>query len=443
MDSLMQMPKYEVYKDSGVEWLGRLPSKWGIKKLKYLGVIYAGLGGKKGDDFSKEYKDGFSPFIPFTSISNSSIVANRFQFVSVKPSEVQVQVENNDILFLMSSETLEDIAKCALYRGEIQPLYLNSFCKGFRIRSANAQPDFINHLLQSDYYREYFAISARGFTRINLKQEFINNAPMALPSLAEQTAIAAFLDRKTEKIDQAVAIKEKQIALLKERKQILIQNAVTRSLDPNVPMKDSGVEWIGEIPAHWKFFKLGSILKSVSIKNQPHRPLLSITRERGVIVRNIDDQEENHNYIPDDLTNYKMIEKGQFGMNKMKAWQGSYGVSDYTGIVSPAYYIFSFLKSFYPPFFHFAIRSKLYVSFFGKASDGVRIGQWDLSKTRMKEIPFVLPPYDEQVEIVAKINSESDKADNAITLQQQQIEKLKEYKTTLINSAVTGKTKVA
>ena len=286
MDSLMQMPKYEVYKDSGVEWLGRLPSKWGIKKLKYLGVIYAGLGGKKGDDFSKEYKDGFSPFIPFTSISNSSIVANRFQFVSVKPSEVQVQVENNDILFLMSSETLEDIAKCALYRCEIQPLYLNSFCKGFRIRSANAQPDFINHLLQSDYYREYFAISARGFTRINLKQEYINNAPIALPSLAEQTAIAAFLDRKTAQIDQAVAIKEQQIALLKERKQILIQNTVTRGLDPNVPMKDSGVEWIGEIPAHWIVKRLKYVLAERNERSKTgEEPLFMVSQVHGLVVR--------------------------------------------------------------------------------------------------------------------------------------------------------------
>ncbi|MEE9423482.1 MAG: hypothetical protein V3V18_00710 [Methylococcales bacterium] len=98
MDSLMQIPRYEDYRDSGIKWLGGIPKKWGIKKLKYLGAIYAGLGGKKGDDFSKEYKEGFSPFVPFTSISDASIVANRYQFVSVKSYEVQAQVKNNDIL---------------------------------------------------------------------------------------------------------------------------------------------------------------------------------------------------------------------------------------------------------------------------------------------------------------------------------------------------------
>ncbi|EOF5284476.1 restriction endonuclease subunit S, partial [Salmonella enterica] len=101
----------------------------------------------------------------------------------------------------------------------------------------------------------------------------------------------------------------------------------------------------------------------------------------------MDDKESNHNFIPDDLSGYKKLEKGQFGMNKMKAWQGSYGVSKFTGIVSPAYFIFDFTKAINPEFFNWAIRSKLYVSFFGSASDGVRIGQWDLSKARMKVIP--------------------------------------------------------
>lgn len=223
----------------------------------------------------------------------------------------------------------------------------------------------------------------------------------------------------------------------------MIQHAVTKGLNPHAPMRDSGVEWIGEIPEHWEVDKLGRMLKPVSIKNKPNYMLLSITREKGVIERDRDDQTENHNFIPDDLSGYKLLEKGQFGMNKMKAWQGSYGVSEHTGIVSPAYYIFAFIADVEPRFFHLAIRSSLYISFFGSASDGVRIGQWDLSKTRMKEIPFLLPPRKEQIGIVAHIETQSAKIDKAIDIQQQQINKLKEYKATLINSAVTGKIKVA
>ncbi|MCQ8213755.1 restriction endonuclease subunit S [Cetobacterium somerae] len=190
---------------------------------------------------------------------------------------------------------------------------------------------------------------------------------------------------------------------MNERKQVIVQNTVTKGLNPEVEMKDSGDEWLGQIPIHWEISKLKQILSPISIKDKTHLPLLSITREKGIILRDIENMEENHNFIPDDLSGYKMIEKGQFGMNKMKAWQGSYGISEYTGIVSPAYYIFKLIKDINPEFFHLAIRSKIYVPFFGKASDGVRIGQWDLSKSRMKEIPFIIPPLEEQERIISYI----------------------------------------
>lgn len=201
--------------------------------------------------------------------------------------------------------------------------------------------------------------------------------------------------------------------------------------------KDSGVEWLGEVPSHWEISSLGKILLSVSEKNRPDLPLLSITRELGVIERDTEDQDSNHNFIPDDLSNYKILKKGQFGMNKMKAWQGSYGVSDFTGIVSPAYYIFDFIKSINPQFFHWAIRSKIYVSFFGSASDGVRIGQWDLSKSRMKSIPFIIPSNDEQQKIAQFLDNKTAKIDQAVDLAEKQIALLKEHKQILIQNAVT------
>ena len=201
--------------------------------------------------------------------------------------------------------------------------------------------------------------------------------------------------------------------------------------------KDSGVEWLGEVPSHWEISSLGKILLSVSEKNRPDLPLLSITRELGVIERDTEDQDSNHNFIPDDLSNYKILKKGQFGMNKMKAWQGSYGVSDFTGIVSPAYYIFDFIKSINPQFFHWAIRSKIYVSFFGSASDGVRIGQWDLSKSRMKSIPFIIPSNDEQQKIAQFLDDKTVKIDQAVDLAEKQIALLKEHKQILIQNAVT------
>jgi type I restriction enzyme S subunit len=201
--------------------------------------------------------------------------------------------------------------------------------------------------------------------------------------------------------------------------------------------KDSGVEWLGEIPEGWTLGKLGTLLKPVSIKGKPDLPLLSITRELGVIERNLDEDEGNHNFIPDDLSGYKVIQKGQFGMNKMKAWQGSYGISQFTGIISPAYYVFDFTSEIDPRFFHFAIRSNNYVAFFGKASDGVRIGQWDLSKSRMKEIPFFIPSPPEQTAIATFLDDKTAKIDRAIAQKEQLIALLKERKQIIIQNAVT------
>lgn len=201
--------------------------------------------------------------------------------------------------------------------------------------------------------------------------------------------------------------------------------------------KDSDYQWIGNIPEKWNVQKLSSCLFPVSEKNRPSLPLLSITRELGVIERDIEDQDTNHNFIPDDLTNYKLLKKGQFGMNKMKAWQGSYGISNYTGIVSPAYFVFDLTKNIETEFFNWAIRSSLYVSYFGSASDGVRIGQWDLSKTRMKSIPFLIPSKNEQIAIVNFLDQKTAQIDQAIAIKQKQIELLKERQQIIIQQAVT------
>ena len=208
-------------------------------------------------------------------------------------------------------------------------------------------------------------------------------------------------------------------------------------LPKHATCKASGFDWVGEVPSHWDVERLGSMLNAVSEKNRPDLPLLSITRELGVIERDVEDQESNHNFIPDDLSGYKVLRKGQFGMNKMKAWQGSYGVSAYTGIVSPAYFIFDFAREVDPHFFNIAIRSKLYVSYFGSASDGVRVGQWDLNQSRMRQIPILLPPLSEQRTIAKFLDGKCPKIDEAVRIKEEQIALLRERRQILIQEAVT------
>lgn len=178
-----------------------------------------------------------------------------------------------------------------------------------------------------------------------------------------------------------------------------------------------------------------NLISMTSVKNHPNETLLSVVREQGVIVRDIE-ADDNHNFIPEDLSGYKLIEEGQLVINKMKAWQGSYAVSGYRGIVSPAYYTCD-LRLAYKTFFNVAIRSCAYVPFFTQYSKGIRVGQWDLSPVGLKEIPFFLPPLAEQRAIVSYLDGKVGQIDTYVAKQTQQIELLKELKQAVIANAVT------
>lgn len=200
--------------------------------------------------------------------------------------------------------------------------------------------------------------------------------------------------------------------------------------------RDSSVPWIGDIPGHWEVHQLRKYLSLVSDKGYPEEQLLSVTRESGVIIRNTDSKEENHNFIPDDLSNYKLVKQGQFAVNKMKAWQGSYGVSQHHGIVSPAYYVCN-LNNINPAFFSVAIRSKAYVPFFTQMSKGIRSGQWDLSPIALKQIFFMEPPLAEQEKIVAFLDKQTNLIESCICLRERELQTLNELKQAKIASAVT------
>ncbi len=200
---------------------------------------------------------------------------------------------------------------------------------------------------------------------------------------------------------------------------------------------ETNLQWLGIPPSHWQVQKLRHMLSPFSEKNHPEMPLLSVVREKGIIIRNVEDKEENHNYVPDDLSNYKLVKRGQFAMNKMKAWQGSYGVSQFDGIVSPAYFVFDLNFDISPEFFHRAIRSKAYVCYFAQASDGIRVGQWDLSMPRMREIPFLIPPRAEQDQIVRFLDWKVSEINKLIRVKQLEIQRLNEKMLTVINSLVT------
>ena len=186
----------------------------------------------------------------------------------------------------------------------------------------------------------------------------------------------------------------------------------------------------------WNNVPLRKLIKPNNKRNHPDLPLLSVVRDKGVIKRKLD-RSDNHNVIPEDLSNYKVVCNGQFIINKMKAWQGSCGVSDFEGIVSPAYYVFD-LDIDNPRFFNYAIRSRVYIDEFGRISSGIRVNQWDLSLLRLKYIPFLLPPCAEQDQIVCYLDWKVSQINKLINAKQRQISLLQEQKRVVIEDVLTS-----
>lgn len=206
-------------------------------------------------------------------------------------------------------------------------------------------------------------------------------------------------------------------------------------LRPYADYKPTGSQWIGDIPINWQSQSLRTVIKRRNERNRPDLPLLSVAREKGVFVRSLTDLEENHNVIPEDLSNYKVARAGNLVINKMKAWQGSMGIAPCDGIVSPAYFVFDFQIPD-TGFGQRLLRSKPYVAHFAQASDGVRIGQWDLSVAGMRQIPVLLPSIDEQSAIVRFLGHADRQIDSVIRAKRKLIVLLNEQKQTIIHHAV-------
>ena len=215
-------------KDSGVEWIGLIPEHWERFRLKDLGYTYSGLTGKSGDDFRCDDETKTKPYVPFTNVLNNTVVDNdSFNYVAMGDNEQQNQVKTGDLLFLMSSEDYESIAKSAVVLGNPGEVYLNSFCRGLRITNHNCYAPFLNYQLNSEMYRDALRFEARGFTRINIKIDRVASHFVSLPPFLEQQAIAAYLDEKCSKIDAATENIGKQIDALKRLKRALINEVVT------------------------------------------------------------------------------------------------------------------------------------------------------------------------------------------------------------------------
>lgn len=201
-------------------------------------------------------------------------------------------------------------------------------------------------------------------------------------------------------------------------------------------MKDSKLPWIGAIPSHWHIIRIKELMQNVSEKNHPNATVLSLYREYGILPK--DSRDDNHNVTSLDTASYKFVRIGELVINKMKAWQGSLGVSDYEGIVSPAYYVCRFTSDkINTKYFHYLIRCKVYAQEFERLSTGMRVGQWDLGIDDFMCTPAIIPPIDEQSAIASYLDDQCAKIDALISEAKASIEEYKQWKASLIFETVT------
>ena len=442
------MKKYDSYKDSGIEYLDKIPVHWQELRMRFIGYLYGGLSGKSANDFNQLTNEDNKCFIPFTNIANNfRIDPESLQTVVIAENEKQNKVKKGDLFFLMSSENYDDVGKSAVLLDDLEETYLNSFCKGFRITKENIVPKFLNYQLHSKQLRHNLLTGANGFTRINLKIDKVIDLLTALPPIAEQTSIASFLDRKTSEIDDIIADKKRLLELYEEEKTAIINQAVTKGLDPNAPMKDSGIEWLGEIPEHWEVKKLKNISSIVLGK-------MLLSQDKGGYSLKPYLRAANLNWINVNVEDVKEMWFSDMEILKYRLKRNDLLVSEggevgRTCIWKEELDECYIQNSVHKVTFHDSYEPHYYLQLFfvyGKigAFDSLvnRISIAHLTAEKLREVEILDLPLKEQQLIVHHIESECSKIDFKKARTEELIELLTEYRTSLISEAVTGKIKV-
>lgn len=427
---MMNIPshaRYDNYKASHAEWLGDVPNDWDIKKMKYLFRDHSQKGQPDATLLSVTQGQGV---VPRTWVENRMVMPSgnleSFKFI-----------EKED--FAISLRSFEGGLEYCHHDGIISPAYTV-----LKRRQPGLDSGFYRYLFKSYAFISELQTSVVGIREgKNISFEELSYSLMPIPPLPEQRAIAAFLDDKCAKIDGAVKIKEDQIALLRERRQIIIQDAVTRGRNPAAPMKDSGIDWIGHIPAHWDVRRNFTLFRESKRSGNANLPVLSVSIHSGVSTEELSAEENIRSAIKiEDRTSYKEVLPGFVAYNMMRAWQGGIGSVSVHGMVSPAYVVAEPIAEVDAAFFELLYRTPVYIWQMDAASKGITDFRKRLYWDDFRNLVTILPPMDEQREIIQSITSMTAKINGGISIKESQIAALKEYKASLINAAVTGKIQV-
>jgi len=414
---------YPSYKDSDSPWFPSIPEHWTIIANRYIFDMKKSQVGKKSNQYT------------LLSLTLNGIIKRDMENPSGKfPAEFDTyqEVKKGDFIFcLFDVEETPRAVGLSKFDGMITGAYTV----------------FKNRLAQDANYLYYFFLSLdenkqwkplyKGLRNTITKENFYS-FKTPIPPIEEQTAIANFLDEKTAEIKEFIRLKEKTIELLKERKTAIINQAVTKGLDPNVEMQASGIEWLGEIPKHWQVKKLKYMFRITKrIVGELGYDVLSIT-QRGIVVKDITSGEGQ---LSMDYSKYQLIEQGDYGMNHMDLLTGFVDISKFRGVVSPDYRVFQVCSkvadpSYYLNLFQMGYKNKIFFAF-GRGSS--QLGRWRLPAEEFNNFQCPVPPIEEQKAIMNFLEEGVGEYDEEIKKIKKEIALIKEYQQSLISEAVTGK----
>ena len=398
------------------------PSQWKEKRFKHLSTVQKGrLPPHTPEEIETETS------IPYLSMEYLRDNNASPSYVLLEPG--LVLADKDDILLLWDGSNAGEFLRAR--KGAVSstiakitpqcvdPNFLFWACKG-------AEP-----LVRSDTI---------GMGIPHVDSDVLANLKLPLPTIAEQYAIANYLDRETTLLDELVVVKEWLLVLLAEKRWALITQAVTRGLDPDVPLRDTGIPWLTKIPAHWDIQRVASLLQQRNERDEPELPLLEVSIKAGVALRKFSD--DRIEITASDFNIYKVARKGDVVFNKMRMWQGAVGITPEDGLVSPDYTVATPIGTLSSEYAEQLFRTKMFSAECARYSHGIVWDRLRLYWEGFRDIVVPLPPSEEQQGIVAYIATETAKLDTLKLVTERTIALLKERRAALIAAAVTGKIKV-
>ena len=426
-------------KDSGIEWIGEIPQTWGTLRLKYC--LIANDGGVWGIDPIDESEAKIVLRSTEQTIDGQWCISDPATRNLTGINLLRYRIKPHDLLFTQSSGSSLHIGKRTIADSNFKEneLYYSNFLQRLRVDDTKLVPRMAWYLLNASFIRAQFVYLQNSTSGLgNINSSNIDELVIPKCPLAEPERIAEFLDAKCAEVDALAGEIKEQIATLEEYKRSVITEAVTKGLDASVPMKDSGIEWIGEIPQSWVVRKGKYVLQYLQKPVRIGDEVITCFRDGQVTLRG--NRREDGFTMADKEIGYQGIDEGDLVVHGMDGFAGAIGISDCRGKASPVLNVLDTRQN--KRYVMFYLRSLAYRDIFLALSTGIRVRSCDLRWNKLAELFYLIPPLAEQKQIVAKIDEMLAKVDALIAEKQNQLATLEEYKKSVIFEYVTGKKEV-